>query len=695
MPGPSFPAQAAVPAERGDGPVRGIVATRSTSGTKTDTPILENPQAVSVVSAEQISLQKAQNLGEAVRYSPGIQGNYYGADTRNDWFNIRGFEAQTRGYFLDNLSLQSTAFGTFKMEPFGMERIEVLRGPSSVLYGGTNPGGMVNAISKKPLFSPFGYVETGVDNFGRVYGAFDVGGPIAIAPRRYESDGTFAYRMTGLIANGGTQTDHTDNDRYYIAPSFTWKPTEDTKLTVLGSFTRDETNGQNFLPYYGTVRPAEFGYISTKTFTSDRNLDRFQRNQAFIGYQFEHKFSDVFTFRQNLRYSYLDIDFRSVYGGGYASPGVLSRFNFGTQPRANVFNVDNSVEAKFATGFLQHTALLGLDYRRYILNDNQAFLFGTPFNFLTGYGAPNTPLTVANRYRNYQFVQDQLGVYLQDQIKFGHFTLALSGRYDAVSTDTNNRLSPSTSNSIEEGRFSGRAGLIYTSDWGLAPYVAYSNSFSPQIGVSNSLNRPLRSELGEQFEAGVKYQPLGWNSFVGVTAFDLRRQNMTTTSLGTDGLPFTTQTGEVRSRGLEFEAVANPMPGLKFIASYTIFDLENTKVGNAPASLVLRGKTPINTPESFGGVFADYTFQHGPLAGFGFGGGLRYVGRSFADPSNLYKVPSVFMGDAQVHYERAGWRFAVNVANLTDERYVASCNGINACYYGDRRKITGSISYKW
>lgn len=690
-------APGAIEAERGDGPVRGFVANRTTSGSKTNTPLLETPQAVTVVGAEQISTQKARSISEAVRYAPGVKSEPFGNDTRNDWFNLRGFQAEQRGLYLDNLQLFSSAFATFKLEPFGLERIEVLRGPSAVLYGGGNPGGLINAISKKPLSTPYNYVETGLDNFGRAYGAFDFSGPVR-APGWKVGDGEFYYRMTGLAGVGGTQTARTDNDRYYIAPAFTWKPNEGTTLTVLGSFTQDYTNGQNFLPYRGTVVPAEFGKIPTRTFTSDPGLDRFNRTQALIGYQLEHKFDDIFTFRQNLRYSHLDIDFRTVYGFGADAAGNLTRINFDTRPRVNVFNVDNNIEAKFDTGFLSHTALLGLDYRRYTLADNQATIFpGTPFNLITGIGLPNPGVPVANRYISSRYVQDQLGVYLQDQIKLGRFTAVLSGRYDMVSTDSRDFLDARNSVNGQEGRFSGRAGLIYTSEWGIAPYVSYSNSFNPQVGVynpdaQNGIDRgsrlPLRSEKGEQYEAGVKWQPLGFNGHIGVAAFDLTRQNAVTT-----GFPLiASQAGEVRSKGFEFEAVANPLPGLNIVGSFTMFDIEVTRDELKPLTV---GRTPVRTPQQFGGLFFDYTFQDGPLQGFGFGGGIRYVGSSFATETNTFRVPAYTLGDAQVHYERAGWRLAVNLSNLTDEKYVGGCADLTSCYYGERRRVTGSISYKW
>ena len=685
--------------ERGDGPVDGLVATRSTSGSKTDTPLLETPQAVTVIGAQQIDLQKARSIGEATRYAPGIKSETFGNDTRNDFFLIRGFNAEQRGYYLDNLQLFSQGFATFRVEPFGLDRIEVLRGPSSVLYGGANPGGLLNAVTKKPLFAPFKYVEFGVNEFGRAYGAFDVGGPVVVGSS--PADGAFAYRMTGLLRAGGTQTDFVGDDRIYIAPAFTWKPTEATTLTVLGSYTRDSTNLQNFLPYRGTVVPADFGgRIPTRIFTGDRTFDTFTRDQAFIGYQFEHRFDNDVIVRQNARYSHLDINFNAAYGFGYTNEalGNLGRLTFRTVPRANIFNIDNQVEKRFDTGLLSHTVLLGLDYRRYRLDDNQATNFSnTPFvpatdvNVLTGFQVPNVPLNKASgRYINSTFIQDQLGAYLQDQVRFDRFTLALSGRYDFVSTDTNNYLDSTLSRNGEEGRFSGRVGLIYTSEIGIAPYAAYSNSFNPQVGLNGVTNRPLRSETGEQVEVGVKYQPVGSKSFVAFSAFDLRRQNATLTNPA--NFLITTQTGEVRSTGLEVEAVAEVTKGLNLIGAYTVYDLDTTK--NAVDPTVV-GKRPVNTPERFGGLFLDYTIPDGPLQGLGFGGGVRFVGRSFATALNDFKVPSFTLGDAQVHYERAGWRFALNVSNVTDETYVASCSGLTACFYGERRRLTGSVSYRW
>jgi iron complex outermembrane receptor protein len=674
--------------ESATGPVNGYVATRSASGNKTDTPILETPQAVSVVGREQIEDQAAQSVVEATRYSPGIRSESFGGDTRNDWFLIRGFTAQATGYYLDSLQLFSTAFATFKLEPYGLERIEVLRGPSSVLYGGTNPGGLVNAISKKPPMTPFREIAVGVNSYGNTYGAFDLGGPVAA-----NGDGSqFYYRIVGLGRIGDTQVDHTEDNRAFIAPSLTWKPSEDTTLTILGSYQKDQTNGQNFLPYLGTVVPAPFGRIPTKLFTSNPGFDSFEREQAMIGYQFEHRVNDTWTIRQNLRYNSLSIDFTNLYGLGYAvaptaDQALLARGNFVTKPRVDLFTVDNQAQAQFATGPLQHTLLFGLDYKRYSIDDEQGFEMGPSLDLVNPVYTPTTP--TLSRYNLSNTVQTQIGAYVQDQVKFDRFTLVLSGRHDWVNTDVTNHLFPTSSWEGDERKFSGRVGLVYTTDIGLAPYVSYSRSFDPLIGTNAATGHPLEPETGEQIEAGLKYQPVGMKSFIGVALFDLKRQNVLTTD--PSNILNQVQTGEVRSRGIEFEVNANLMEGLNLIGAYTVYDLETTKDLN-PANI---GMMPAGVPESYGSLWLDYTVQDGTFKGFGVGAGVRFVGDSYADTANTLRVPGYTVADAALHYERDNWRVALNVSNLFDEVYVGSCSSASACFYGDRRRATLSASYKW
>jgi iron complex outermembrane receptor protein len=336
--------------------------------------------------------------------------------------------------------------------------------------------------------------------------------------------------------------------------------------------------------------------------------------------------------------------------------------------------------------------LFGLDMKNYRIDDYQNFQPGTvpSINALNPvYGVGDIPFSSAP-FRNFLLTQNQLGTYVQDQMKFGRFTLVLSGRNDWVSTSQGDRPTGATLVNREDSKFSGRAGLIYNFDNGLAPYIAYATSYNPVIGL-NSSNQLLLPETGKQAEVGLKFQPNGFNGHFGIAVFDLKRQNVLTTDPNSVPPNLQNQTGEVTSRGLELEAVANVAPGLKMVGAFTTYDLFTSKDAN-PA---LIGFTPTNTPQQVGSVWADYTFQEGPLTGFGFGGGVRYVGKSFADTANTHLVPSVVLGDATIHYEWQNWRAALNVINVADKVYVASCASDTSCFYGDRRRITASLAYKW
>ncbi|WP_354128711.1 TonB-dependent siderophore receptor [Bradyrhizobium sp. i1.15.2] len=669
------------------GPVHGYVAGRSSSGTKTNTPIMETPQAVSVIGAEQIRDQKANKLDEVLRYAAGVRAGTFGADTRNDWWLIRGFKSDDVGLFLDGMQLFYTSYASWKLQTPNMERVEVLRGPSAVLYGGSSPSGIVNVISKMPPAEPVRFIETGVNNFGNAYVGFDVGGPVATSPE----NGKLFYRVVGQVQNGPTQVNFTPDNNYFIAPSVTWKPDADTTFTVLASASRQETRGINFLPYEGTVTNARFGKIPTSFFAGDPSVDKFTREQEMLGYQFERNLTDDLTFRQNARFAHVDVTYRGYVGNNWAdiNTASLGRYNWYAKNTANQANLDNQLEYRFNTGALRHTMLFGVDLKGYQIDDYQAFNFGTVPSinvFNPAYGF-DIPLTGAP-FRNFQITQKQAGTYLQDQMKLGNFTLVLSGRNDWVETTQAGRDTGATLASRDDSRFSGRAGLIYNFDNGIAPYVSYATSYNPIIGL-NAQNQLFLPETGQQAEIGVKVAPRGFDGYFTASVFDLKRQHVATTDPVVTTLQ--NQTGEVTSRGIELEAVANATRELKLIGSFTAYHLFNSR--DLDPALV--GKTPTNTPELLVSGWADYTFKDGPLAGFGFGGGIRYIGSSWADAANTLEVPAVVLGDLALHHEWQNWRTALNVVNLTDKIYVASCAAASSCFYGDRRRVTASVSYKW
>ncbi|MCS3759980.1 TonB-dependent siderophore receptor [Bradyrhizobium centrosematis] len=669
------------------GPVNGYVAGPSSSGTKTNTPIIETPQSVSVIGAEQIRDQKPNKLDEVLRYTAGVRAGTFGADTRNDWWLIRGFKSDDVGLFLDGMQLFYTSYASWKLQPSNMQRVEVLRGPSAVLYGGSSPSGIVNVISKMPPAEPIRYVETGVNNFGNAYVGFDFGGPVATQPQ----DGKLFYRVVGQVQNGPTQVNFTPDNNYFIAPSVTWKPDADTTFTVLASASRQDTRGINFLPYVGTVTNASYGRIPTSFFGGDPSVDKFTREQEMLGYQFERHLTDDLTFRQNARFGHIDLTYRGYIGNdANQATATFNRYNWYAKNTANQADLDNQLEYRFNTGPVRHTMLFGVDLKGYQIDDYQAFGFGVPsisiFNPV--YGGAETPLPTTP-FRNFLITQKQAGTYLQDQMKLGDFTLVLSGRNDWVETTQDARDTGASVDSRNDSRFSGRAGLIYNFDNGIAPYVSYSTSYNPIIGL-NAQNKLFLPEAGKQAEIGVKVAPKGFDGYFTVSAFDLVRQNVATTLPGSVPV-LQNQTGEVTSRGIELEAVANPTKELKLVGAFTAYHLFNSR--DLDPSLV--GKTPTNTPELLVSGWADYTFKDGPLEGFGFGGGVRYIGSSWADTANTLEVPAVVLGDLALHYEWQNWRTAFNVINLTDKIYVASCASATSCFYGDRRRVTASVSYKW
>lgn len=460
--------------ETATGPVQGYVATRSATGTKTDTPLIETPQSISVVTADQMQAQGVRSLAESLRYTPGVSAEIWGPDNRCYGTQIRGFKEQSDSFFYkDSLQLRGTGFANFTcLDPYGAERIEVMRGPSSVLYGQGEPSGIINYVSKRPLDKPFHEVEFGIGSYRQVEGRFDFSGPL-------DKAGTWLYRLTGLTSGGVTQVDFADKDRVFIAPALTWRPNTDTTLTVLGHYQKDWTGWTTqFLPAEGTVFPNPHGKIPSSRFVGEPAFDQFNPTTYSIGYIFEHQANDVWTFRQNARYAGLDNRNQLVvFGAGFVpynknDPRYLreySRIGDLGHSWLNTFAIDNQAQAKFRTGLLAHTLLIGLDFQRYRFGD-----FGRSYNvgpidiFNPSYGQPLTPAGV---YTNAVQTQMQTGIYVQDQIKIDRWVLQLGGRHDWATTDTDDRLNR-TRTKQSDSAFTGRAGLLYLFDNGLAPYAA-------------------------------------------------------------------------------------------------------------------------------------------------------------------------------------------------------------------------------
>lgn len=710
-------------AENGTGPVNGYVATQTTTGMKTDVPIVEIPQSVSVIGRDEIDDRRAMKVDEALRYTAGVvSAPYGGPDPDTDWFYIRGFNATQTGVFLDNLSLYSYGFGGFQVDPFTLERIEVLKGPSAVLYGGSNPGGIVNMISKRPQDERLRYVETGINNFGNGYFAFDIGDSFGGAAANKDVVGKapegpaepyWAYRITGRIAGGGQETDYSEDFRGVIMPQITYRPNDQNELTVYAQFAAlDQINvGGGFLPYYGTVKNASFGKIPRDAYFGEPDLDNSRYSQTMIGYEFEHIFENDWTFNSSARYGHLDKREIGPYpwgycradpdpaannpcaSGGHATPegpdNLLYRIGFEGNSLVDSFATDNRFGKEFSTGGIDHDFLVGVDYTLYHLSNIQASGGGTPISATDPvYGVPQGPTFI---YMDQTLTQQKVGGYVQDQMRFGGgWILTLNGRYDYV--DTNSESPPqyafSPNYTSNDSATSGRAGLGYEFGNGLTPYVSVSSFFNPLVGTTPT-GQGLEPEKGYQYEAGIKYQPTFMDAIFTASVFQITKQNVVVS----DPLPpfLSSQIGEVRSTGVELEGKANISKNLRVLASLTILDMEITEDANE----AFIGKFPMLVPDVTASAWANYKFDQGPLKDVSLGAGVRYIGSSWIDNANTLQVPSVTLFDAAIRYERETWGVALNVNNIFDKIYVSGCQGETGCGYGDSRTITLSAHYKW
>jgi len=614
----------------------GVAAQRASSALKVGAPILETPQSVSVVTSHQLEVQGINRMSEAFRYTPGIQAENFGPDTRLTFFRIRGFDSFQDALFKDGMKLSNPGFVIgYSLEPYGAERLEVPKGPASVLYGAGNPGGLVNYVTKRPRFTPFHEVIFETGSFERFQGQFDTTGPL-------NKEGTLAYRLTGLIRDSETQVDFVEDDRIYIAPALTWQPSDDTSVTLLTHYQRDRTHPSQRLPVEGTLFHNPNGEIPIERFTGEPGVDQYHRNEYSVGYLFNHRFNDTWQVRQNMRYYSNEVDDRTIFPEFLQGDmRTVTRSLYESFGEADGVTLDNQLVADFETGSVRHQVLGGLDFQYVQTQTLQTYGFGGPadldvFDPVYGMPVPDAPV-----FKNEDAHQYQIGFYLQDHINLtDQWILTLGGRYDIAKTEIEDNLSGSTSEQDDKA-FTGRVGVLYKSDIGVSPYASYMTSFLPIIGTDAS-GEPFDPETARQWEIGVKYQPKDWDSIFTLAYFNLTREDFTTFAPDFSVI----QQGKGKSRGIEFEARSDFDFGVSLIASYTYLDTELTESA-FPGEV---GEPLPYTPKHQAGLWVDYLFQNGPLKDLRVGGGVRYIGSNYA---NLFqrdnediKVPDVFLFDA-------------------------------------------------
>ncbi len=678
---------APAPQESAWGPAATIAAKHSATATKTDTPIEKTPQSVSVVTRAEMDTRQPSSVKEALAYTPGAAVSTRGSSTSYDFVIIRGFytPGPTPNNYLDGIKLQGDYYSAAVVDPYMLERVEMMRGPTSVLYGKSNPGGLISMVSKSPTSEPLKEIQfkMGTDNLFQT--GFDFSDSL-------DDDGIYSYRLTGLARSNDQQQDFSKQKRYAIAPGFSWKPDDKTNLTLRANIQNDPSMGYyGWLPKEGTVEPLPDGSRVPVNFTDYAPNNTYSRYQRMVGYSFEHSFDDTFTVRQNLRYSQIKTSQQSVYGFG-ATGNQLTRSIIVSDERYNDFGVDTQLESKFGTGEVAHTLLTGIDYSR--LHNDIDNAYGT---------APtldmNNPVYTDVDFPDAQpfqlNTQHQTGLYVQDQLEWEKWVATLGGRYDWSKQATTIRSSGQKVERNDE-QFTWRAGINYLFDNGITPYFSYSESFEPNPSkawaATPADNVAYAPSKGKQYEAGVKYIPKELPVVVTAAVYELTKTNNLTTDPTN---PFAqVAAGEVRSRGVELEAKAAVNANINLTASYTYTDAEYTD------DTTYKGLTPVQVPKNMASLWGDYTFYEGALSGLTLGTGGRYVGSSYGDPDNTFKVGSSTVMDAVVKYDLArlglaGSSVAVNVNNLFDREYVASCFNTYGCFWGAERQVVATATFRF
>ncbi len=674
------------------GPVEGYTATRTAAGTKTDTALVEAPRSISVATRQQMDDRSVHSLDDAVRYMPGITASSYGSDTRADWLRVRGFEPTQ---FLDGLPLPKGVYANPKQETWNLDRLALLRGPASSVYGQTPPGGLLDMVSRRPSAEASSEIQLqyGSDNHRQINFA---------STGKIDDAGQFLYGLSGVVRDSGTQVDHVDNKRYNIAPSLTWNIDDDTKLTLLSQFTRDDTGiTSQFLPIQGTKIKSPLGDISHHKNLGDPDWEYYDRTYYALGYAFEHRLNDVWQFKQNLRYTKSDLSFQSLTPGSYPfttvdAEGNVGRTSTSVDEDISQFAVDNNFQADFATGEIRHTLLLGLDHQRSNTNYTSIFGDGLQTNVINPiYGQPIVRPARSTAFYDYNQKTYQTGLYVQDQMALDQWRLTLGGREDWVHTSTQFINQSDATNTQRDKKFSGNAALSYVFDNGFVPYLSYAESFQPTTGADATSTGSLKPTEGKQWELGIKYQPPGSKTLLTAAVYDLTQKNVAVNTF-VNNVSVTSQTGEVKVKGLELEAVSDVTDNLKVIAAYTLAKSEVQKGVDKGNRLQLM-------PNQQASLWTDYTWHAGALDGFGIGAGVRYTGNTYGDKANTWlgKADAYTVFDASVHYDLGrldnslkGASLAVNATNLFDKDYISTCDSFY-CYYGDQRSVVASATYKW
>ena len=637
---------------------------------RTDVDIRDTPSSVTVIPQQVIEDQGATNIRDIVRNAAGVNfsDSFSG---RNERFTLRGFEAEEfRNGFREGLGTSAPG-----AELANIERVEVLRGPASVLFGQAEPSGIINFVTKQPLLEPFYELAFTMGSFDFTRPTLDFTGPLT-------ADGSLAYRLNAAYESAGSFRDGVDTERYFIAPTLSWEISDDTELTLEFS-------------YFDDTRPVDAGLVVLSddeiadipfdTFLGDPDA-RLDLEATNTELRLDHRFNDSLSLRSRLRYAtYSETGPRVQIVGGSEDDRNFPLLESISDFYRDTFTVQSDLIAEFNTGDIEHTLLFGLEYSNLFLDDSNEQRSGiidifNPSDFtLIGELEPGFDA---------ESVTNSLGIYLQNQIAiFDNLQLVVGGRFDTFDTEFTDVPTDEIIAETDGEAFSPRVGIVYRPVEPISLYASYTRSFTPVTGRSSN-DELFDPERGTGFEVGVKTEIIPDRLFSTLAFYDTTLSNVLTADLNNPG--FAIQTGEVRSQGIELDIQGEILPGWNIFAGYAYTDAEVTEDNLIPV-----GNRPPNVPEHSFNFWTNYTLQEGDLAGLGFGVGVFYVGKRAGDLANSFFIDGYTRVDAAISYERENYRFGLNLQNLSDAEFIEGGSGRTEITPGAPFTILGTVSVEF
>ncbi len=548
----------------------GYSAATTATGVKAGVPVTEVPQSLGLVTAAELEDRDPVQIEDALAYVPGVVASPWGVDDRYDQFVVRGFDLGTSGIYRDGLVNKALNFTGFKVDPFMVQRIDVLKGPASVLYGSNDAAGMINIITKRPV--PEAFTEARLS-----YGSYNTA-EIGLDTGASNADGTLYWRFTGLTREGANEMVNSQDDRDLAALGVTWAPTDATAITLLAHWQRDNLTANSFFPVAGEDYAAALGVLPNSFTNAQHPWNKFETEQASIGWQAEHRFNDSLTLRQNFRYSWQTTDYNHLYFNGMIlpdytpSPDSMNFAAFTVDEVARTAALDTSLEYRSSLGGAESILTFGIDLSRREVsgtmgwdNSYQVLVAGATYGFA---------VLDPGIYQDQTSTVTEKGIYVQEHLRFDNGVTVTAGlRRSAVENVTDDHLSGTTATQKDTAT-TGMIGTTWDLGNGFVPYVSYAESFTVNIG-STFAGAQFQPTTGNQLEVGLRYTPDGSQLQFSAAVFDITKTNVLTSDASNPG--FSVQTGEVRHRGLELEARGMVTDQLSLVAGYTYLDAKITK----------------------------------------------------------------------------------------------------------------------